>query len=229
MKTKIFTLFISVAALASSCSKDVYNNKSYLTSHNLEGKKVAVLPVEVYYTGNKPQNADWYTQEQATSLELQSAVEQAYLAHKADNKPKKHQFNVEMINVSTVNERLRTRMVDLRTAWTIAPDSVGRMVGADLVFKIRMNKERYMSKNLSKGINAGAFLLEGIINSGKRNDVVLLPRVKAEDVGYEISLIDAHTGEIISSYINDPEKDQSRRINEINKAMAAKSVLFAAK
>ncbi|OOQ60567.1 hypothetical protein [Mucilaginibacter pedocola] len=227
---KILTLITLIAALASSCSHEVYNNKGYLAAHNIVGKTVAILPVEVYYAGKQPKNTDWYTQEQATSLNLQAQLEQAYLLHKERNQPKKHQYKVELMNTNTVNARLRNKMVDLRTAWTMAPDSVGRIIGADLVFKVRMSRERYMDENLAKGINAGAFVLEGLLNSNKKNkDVVLLPRVTAEDIGYEVSLIDAHTGEIVSRYVGDPNSENSKSINGINKAMASRSVVFAAK
>ncbi|MBK0380286.1 hypothetical protein [Mucilaginibacter segetis] len=229
MKTKTFTLIASVVLLASSCSKEVYNNKHYLAQHNLEGKTLAILPVEVYYTGNKPKNSDWYAEEQAISLQIQTALEQAYLLHAGEHKPGKHQFNIKLMDVNTVNKKLLQNMTDLRTAWKMPADSVGRMIDADIVFKLHMNKERYMSKNLAKSINTGAFFLESLLNtSDKGGDFVALPRVQAEDVGYEISLIDAHSGEVISSYVKDPEKDRSKKVRKINKTMVAKSVVFAA-
>ena len=231
MKTIIYTLSLFCLGFAlTSCSHQVYNNKSFLAANSLEGKKLAVLPVEVYFTGNQPKNADLYAEEQSTSLSLQNEVEQAYLRHTSNHNPKKHQHKVQMVDVNTVNQRLRTRVADLRTTWGMSPDTLGQITGADLVLKVRVTKNRYMSQGTAKAINTGATILDVLMNSNSKNpNVTILPRVKAGDVSYEVSLIDVKTGTVVSSYTNNPEKDNNgNSIKKVNSKMAEQSAVFAA-
>lgn len=212
-----------IATVFTSCSREIYNNKEYLSSHNLEGKKLAVLPVEVFYSGQRPAKADWYAEEQTASLNLQADIAQTFLAYKNEHERKNQQFKVKLMSADTVNNKLYTKMMDLRTAWTMAPDSVGRMVGADLVLKVRMNRERYMSEKAANWANAGFFVLNGLL--GNEYNPEAFGYVKASDTDYEISLIDTKTGEVISRY--NPNQQNRQKIKKINKLMASKSVVFA--
>jgi len=210
-----------------SCSKKVYNNNAYLSSHDLKGKKLAVLPAEVYYTGIPASKGDTYKEEQTTSLEIQSALEQAYLMHTNTHSAKKYQHHVEMINANTVNERIKAAIPDLRTAWKMAPDSLGRLSGADLVLKVRLIRTRYMSDGLAHGINTGKAIFDAIVNTNT-NGLSFTPGVKASSVRYEVSLIDARTGILISSAANEQEKDSNGdSIEKINKLMAEKAAVYA--
>lgn len=231
MKTLIYTLsFFCLVFALTSCSHEVYNNKSFLAANSLEGKKLAVLPVEVYLTGNQPKNADLYAEEQSISLSMQNELEQAYLSHTSSHSPKKHQHRVQMVDVNTVNKRLRTRVADLRTTWGMSPDTLGKITGADLVLKVRVTKNRYMSQGTAKAINAGATFLDVLMNSNSKNkEITVLPRVKAGDVAYEVSLIDVKTGTVVSSYTNNPEKDNNgNSIKKVNSKMAEQSAVYAA-
>ncbi|GAB3924382.1 hypothetical protein [Mucilaginibacter myungsuensis] len=228
MKTiySILSTICLVVAL-SSCSHDVYNNKAFLKDNDLQGKKLAVLPVEVTLTGSQPKNSDWYAEEQSTSLSIQNELEHAYLQYTSSHSPKKHQQQVQMVDANTVNQRLKTRVADLRTTWGMAPDSLGRIAGADLVLRVRMSRMRFMSDAAAKGINAGAFIIDALINT-KTNQISTLPRVKASEVNYEISLIDVKTGTVVSSFVNRPDKDNNgNSIRKGNEKMAEQSAVFA--
>lgn len=228
MKT-IYAILTSMclAAMLTSCSHDVYNNKAFLKTNSLAGKTLAVLPVEVTLTGSQPKNADWYAEEQSTGLSIQSELEHAYLVHTTTHSPKKHQHQVKMLDVNTVNQRLKTRVADLRTTWGMSPDTLGRIAGADLVLRVRMSRTRFMSDAAAKGINAGASIIDALINLNTKN-ISTLPRVKASEVNYVVSLIDVKTGTVISSFVNNPEKDRNgNSIQKGNIKMAEESAVFA--
>ncbi len=229
MKTLSYYLLLGILPVVLfSCSKKVYNNDAYLSSHDLNGKKLAVLPVEVYYTGIPASKGDTYTEEQASSLEAQSALEQAYLMHTANHGAKKYQHHVEMINSNQVNDRIKTAVPDLRSAWKMAPDSLGRLSGADLVLKVRMVRTRYMSEGLAHGINTGKAIFDAVVNTST-NGLSFTPGVKAYSVRYEVSLIDAKTGVLLSSAVNEQEKDRNGdSIKKINELMAEKAAVYAA-
>ncbi|RFZ92202.1 hypothetical protein D0C36_12240 [Mucilaginibacter conchicola] len=224
MKVKNLVASLLVVILATSCSKQVYNNNAYLAKHKLEGKTLAILPVEVHIAGRTDKNNNRYAEEQALSLNLQNQFHQDYLRHAGS--PGKGQQHVMLLDPEMVNSRLQNKVADLRSVWALPADSVGRMAGADLVYKIRISTQRYMSKDLAKGINTGLFLLESIIENKKSSDIIDMPNVKAEDVDYDISLIETRTGEVISKYINNPDREKDEPIKDINKKMVKAAAVY---
>lgn len=223
MKTRLPILIIS--AMLASCTSGIYVNKAYLSQHNIDSMTLAVLPADVYYSGKQPRQDDWYAQEQTASHELQAEVQQALLDCKYTHGRRNQQYTVVLIDADTVNKRLLTKMADLRTAWTMPADSVGRMIGADMVIKVRMDRERYMSDKAANWGNAGLFVLNVLTSPRNEPYVPLFGYVKAADFDYEINLIATATGDTISSYrLNPPNRGE---ITRANKWMAAKSVVFA--
>ncbi|MBW4888346.1 hypothetical protein KXQ82_01405 [Mucilaginibacter sp. HMF5004] len=229
MKTLSYLMMGIILVMLSSCSHDVYNNRSYLSSHDFNGKKLAVLPVEVYYTGVPAATTDdARTEENATSLSTQTQVEQTFLMHTSKHGAKKFQQQVQMMNSNQVNDRIKSAVPDLRTAWKMAPDSLGRLARADLVLKVRLVRTRYMSEGLARGINTGKAIFDAVVNTST-NGLAFTPRIKAYGIQYEISLIDAKTGTLISSYINKPEDDKNgNSIEKGNELMAKQAAVYAA-
>lgn len=227
MRTKHYYLLLLAAIILSSCSHDIYNNSSFLSSHDLNGKKLAILPVEVYYTGIAPSKGDIHDEELSTSLATQSAIEHAYLMHASQNKAKKSQQRMQLMSTGQVNSRISAIITDPRAAWKIAPDSLGRLAGADVVLKVRMVHTRYMSEGLAKGINTGTAIFDALVNTSS-NGWSFTPKVKAFGVNYELSLIDTKTGTVISSYANKPEDDRNgNTIAKSNEQMIKHAAVYA--
>lgn len=227
MKTKLPILLISLATFACSCgSSGLYINSKYLSSNNIGGK-MAVLPADVYYSGEKPERDDWYTAERTASLQLQAEMVKTFLDYKNIHERSVRQYPVELMSIDSVNNLLCKKMADLRTAWTLPADSVGRMVGADLVIKIRMNRERYMSAKSAALANVSFTVLNGLLPPNNTDDPPLFAYVKASDMDYDICLIATKTGDTISRYSFNPRREKD--IIKVNKTMAAKSVVFAGK
>ncbi|OOQ60568.1 hypothetical protein BC343_25100 [Mucilaginibacter pedocola] len=214
--------------LLSSCgSSGVYINKAYLNNNNIDGKTLAVLPADVYYSGKQPRKEDWYEQEQTASQDLQFEVQQALLDFKNVHTRRDKQYPVVLMDAYTVNKTLLTKMADLRTAWTMPPDSVGRMLGADLVIKVRMDREHFMSQSAATWTNIGLTVLSGALSAINNGYPPEVEYVKANNFDYEISLISTATGDTISRYAINPRNRDD--ITGVNHMMASKSVVFAGK
>ncbi|AMR30879.1 hypothetical protein A0256_05300 [Mucilaginibacter sp. PAMC 26640] len=225
MKTKLLNLLITLATFASSCaSSGVYINRAYLASHTIGGK-LAVLPVDVFYSGEKPKEEDWYAEEQKASRQLQAEVVQTFFDYKNTHERHSRQYPVQLMGADSVNALLLMKMADLRTAWTMPADSVGRMIGADLVIKVQMDRERYMSAKEAAWANIGFAVLNGLLPPPAENAPPRLKYVKANDMDYNICLIATKTGDTVSSYSFTP--GNRKDITRVNKKMAAKSVVFA--
>ncbi len=188
-------------------------------------KTLAVLPADVYYSGKQPKQDDWYLQEQSASRELQAEVEQALLDFKNSHPRRDKQYPVVLMSMDTVNKRLLTKMADLRTAWTMPADSVGRMLGAGLVIKVRMDRERFMSQSSATWTNIGLTVLSGALSAINNGSPPQFEYAKANNFDYEIALISTKTGDTVSMYRFNPRNRED--IKGVNKKMASKSVVFA--
>jgi hypothetical protein len=135
------------------------------------------------------------------------------------------QYPVALMSVDTVNKRLLTKMADLRTAWTMPADSVGRMLGADLVIKVRMDRERFMSQSSATWTNIGLTLLSSVLPTDSEGNPPQFEYAKANNFDYEIALIATKTGDTVSRYRFNPRNRDD--ITGVNKKMASKSVVFA--
>jgi hypothetical protein len=194
MKTRL-PILIAITLLLSSCCSGIYINKAYLSANNINGKTLAVLPADVYYSGKQPRQDDWYLQEQTASQELQAEVEQAMLDFKSSHPRRDKQYPVVLMSADSVNKRLLTKMADLRTAWTMPADSVGRMLGADLVMKVRMDRERFMSQSSATWTNIGLTLLSSVLPVDNEGNPPQFDYAKANHFDYDIALISVKTGD----------------------------------
>jgi hypothetical protein len=224
MKTRL-PILITLTMLISACGSGVYINKAYLADNSIDGKILAVLPADVYYSGKQPKKDDWYEQEQTASRDLQAEVEGALIDFRNTHPRRTKQYPVVMMSADTVNKRLLTKMADLRTAWTMPADSVGRMIGADLVIKVRMDKARYMSQSAATWTNIGLTVLSSALAAVNDGYAPEFEYAKANDFDYEISLISTKTGDTLSRYVLNPRN--RGQITGVNKKMASKSVVFA--
>jgi hypothetical protein len=171
MKITFYTLLIG-AVFITSCSSKVYNNKSYIRQSSLAGKKVAIIPVEVELTGRMPKNftaTAKSTSEESESRLIQNQIYSQFLyKSKSDSKKKQH---VELINVDQVNSKLQQAGISLRDSWNMSPDSLGKLIGADLVLKVKVKKNRIMSESASFGIGVAGSILDNILSKDSNSSV----------------------------------------------------------
>lgn len=204
--------------LLQACSSRVYNNEAYLKQHPIEGKKIAILPVDVELTGRLPKgmtNAQKMKMEEDEGKVIQSQLYSQYL-YKSKKESKKRQA-VELINVDQVNSILSDKGIGTRASWNMNPDSLGRLLGADLVLKVRVKKDRIMSDAASLGIGVATSVLDNLLS--KKDDKSYTNSVptttpKTYNMLMEATLTDAASHAVITrfthngdtSWNNPPEK-----------------------
>ncbi len=190
---KQYYLFLSLGLLLmQACSREVYNNESYLETIDLRDKKVAILPVEVEYTGRWPKDytaEKKRTMEEAESISLQNMLYSEYLYHA--KYPKKKQKAVKLINVDQVNYRLRELGISARNSWAMSGDSLGKLVGADLVIRVHLRKERIMSDAESLGLGIATSVFNKAIEKDNAGGIGGNIN-KTYSINYEVTLSDAN-------------------------------------
>jgi hypothetical protein len=217
-------LFLSLGLLLlQACSTEVYNNEAYLKATNLQGKKVAILPVEVEYTGRWPKE---YTaqkkmaMEEAESVSLQNMLYSEYLYH--SKSPRKKQKAVEIINVDQVNSRLHDLGIGARNAWTMNPDSLGRLLGADLVIRARVKKDRIMSDAESLGLGVATSIFNKAADNNNIGGVNNIN--KTYTINYEVTLSDAGNHTVVSRLTKSSDANWHRSPEEVIKYSAGRIV-----
>lgn len=169
MKQVVLKTMLAATVLFQACAAKVYNNKAYLSQVNLEGKKVAILPVDVEFTGRLPKNMTAMKKmqfEEDESKQIQNQLYSQYL-YKAKSGSRKKKA-VELMNPDRVNNILSDKGISLRDSWSIDADSLGRILGADLVLKVKVKEDRIMSETASLGIGVAANVLDNLLS--KRDD-----------------------------------------------------------
>jgi len=196
-----------------SCSRTVYNNETYIASSHLQGKKVAVLPAEVEFTGRLPKGLTIEKKlliEEKEGTEIQNLVHREYLFR--SKKARKKQLPVELMSLEMVNAKLSQIGITTRESWALAPDSLAKLTGADLVVRVRVKKDRIMSDAASLGVGVATSVLGSILNKDG-SGAVLGTSGKTYNISFDATLMDGKTGEIVSkiskegsaSWNNSPE------------------------
>jgi hypothetical protein len=200
MSIKLFKGILVGAVLFQSCSSEVYNNKTYLSSTDISEKKVAILPVQVEFTGKLPQD---YSIEKKISMEetestlIQNLLYSEYLYQAKRNNKK--QKPIELINTDQVNSRLKSHGISIRESWAINPDSLGKIIGADLVLKAHVKKDRIMSETASFGIGVMTTVLGSILNkSGTTTGVS--SGAKTYTINLQATLSDVNNNIVVSRF-----------------------------
>jgi hypothetical protein len=196
---KLHSLLLSILALH-ACSSQVYNNKSYLKAHNLAGKRIAVLPAEVELTGKLPSNYSLEKKYQIEESESKSIQRQIFSQYLYKSKSKSKKSAVELMNVDQINSKLQQAGISLRESWSIDPDSLARLVGADMVLKIRVKKNRMMSESAAFGIGVATTVLGNILNNSDRNNTSVGTSAKTYNMFFDATLTDAVSHVVITRF-----------------------------
>lgn len=216
-----------------ACSSKVYNNKTYLNQVNLEGKRVAILPAEVELTGRLPNNFSAAKKAQAEESESKLVQAQIYNQYLFKSKSSKKKAHVELMNVDQVNSKLQQAGIDIRESWSMDPDSLGKLVGADMVLRLRVKKNRIMSETASFGIGVAATVLGNILSSGNNQGTGVSNNAKTYNMFLDATLSDVNTHAVITKFTHDGDASWSRSPEEIvessGKMIGRKGVIYVRK
>ena len=222
MKITFYTLLIG-AVFITSCSSKVYNNKSYIRQSSLAGKKVAIIPVEVELTGRMPKNftaTAKSTSEESESRLIQNQIYSQFLyKSKSDSKKKQH---VELINVDQVNSKLQQAGISLRDSWNMSPDSLGKLIGADLVLKVKVKKNRIMSESASFGIGVAGSILDNILSKDSNSSVG--GSAKTYNMFLDATLSDVSSHVVITKFSYNGDASWNRMPEQITESSGRKFV-----
>ncbi|MBC7862199.1 MAG: hypothetical protein IAF38_04440, partial [Bacteroidia bacterium] len=186
MKTstlKIILLLLATVILA-AC-KPSYFIAGDFAAKTQKHKKVAVIPVEMIFTGTKPKKL---SEAQIDSIEVEeSKMFQISLFNnflKYSN-TRKGTVNIEFQSFDKTNKVLEDNGIKIRDAWSADPTTLAKILDVDAVVKTRVVKQRYMSDLASYGIQTAANLLSStqlggigglypirqVTHNGKTNDI----------------------------------------------------------
>ena len=216
---------VAIVAVLQSCSREVYNNESFIRTSDLNGKTVAILPVDVEFTGNLPKGytiANKKATEDKESTEIQNMVFREYL-YRA-KKARKKQKSVEILSVEQVNSRLRERGIAARDSWNMNPDSLGKMIGADMVMRIRVKKDRIMSNAASIGIGVATTVLENILNRGSGTSTHVGSGGKTYNIYFDATLSDVSSGTVISKISKSGDANWSNSPEDVIRSSSGKMI-----
>lgn len=221
-----YLVYVAVAAAVAlqACSSQVYNNKEYVKANNLNGKKIAILPVEVEFTGRLPKGANSvYATEEQESASIQNLIYSQYLYKSSQNK---NRVPVELINVDQVNSRLRDNGIDTRKSWSMNPDSLGKLVGADMVLKIRVRKNRIMSDAAAFGIDMAGNIIDNLLtkNSNNASGVTPAGSTKTYNINLEATLSDVNSNVVITKFSRQGDASWSNSPENVVKSTGRKIV-----
>ncbi len=225
MKTSLLPLLLLCLFFA-SCSHKLYTNEAYLKNNPITGNKVAILPAKVIFTGNLPKTMTETDRLKLENLESVALQTQLYheLIYRSDKKADK-KSPVSFMEVSVVNSKLEAAGLSLAEAATYDAEKLAQILGADLVLRTQVRKNRFMSDMASLGIGtavtAANILLGGtsapLIGSSSLN--------KTYDVFYDLNLYDSKNKVSISKYSRNVEADW----NDTPEKIAAENARYFAK
>jgi opacity protein-like surface antigen len=232
MKRILLNTSFAALMLLQACSSKVYNNKSFIQQVNFEGKRVAILPAEVELTGRMPNNyseSKKLQTEESESKLIQGQIYNQYLFSSKSGGKKKH---VDLMNVDQLNSKLQSSGINLRQSWSMNPDSLGKLLGADMVLRVRVKKNRIMSETAAFGIGVATTVLGNILGNGNQGAGVN-NNAKTYNMFLDATLTDVNTHTVITKFTHDGDASWNRSPDEIiessGRKIVRKGVIYAQK
>lgn len=183
---KKILLFGLILSAFSSCHR--YYTSNNLSQYRSSIRTVAVLPVEMVFTGLMPKNMrqeDILRQEETESRMFQQSLHDNLLRF-SDFRRKTSAIQVQP--ATSTLQLLNERGISLRQSWTMDPRELANLLGVDAVVRCRISKNRYMSDAASFGLSAANSVLGAIT---RNNNNVFLPNVptRTNDINASCNLV----------------------------------------
>ena len=174
MKKNIAFIFLTALIAVASCSRN--HIPSIAEEKTATHKIIAILPVEMIYTGSKPKNLN---EEEILKIEEnESKIFQQFLH---DNILKNGNTNRYMLTVSVQNyintiSLLDSNKISIHDSWHKTDKELMKLLNVDAVVRMKVQEKRYMSDVASRGIDygrqvAGAVFKKNIYIPNKTNDI----------------------------------------------------------
>lgn len=174
---------------------------------------IAVLPVEVVFTGQAPENLseeDIIEIERAESLSFQLSLYNDILrSTKSGRKP----LWVNLQTTKRTNSLLDDASIDIFASWDSDPVELAEILDVDAVLVSRIEKMRYMSDLESFGIDLGVHIANAILS----HPFWWIPHnlAKSKEIRASYQLVDRGNGTTIWSFADNVPADWSQTSEEI--------------
>jgi len=193
---RLGTILLFFALILPSCSKNYYQVKSFKDKSRIH-QKIAVLPVEMVFSGLQPfdlTEEEVLQQEIAESKAFQISLYNELVRRRETSKKGPH---IEMMRISQVNKTIENEM-SIKESWEIPPEEMAELLGVDAVLRSRVEKKRYFSDLASYGIDVASKLI-GLLTKDIGVFAAGQSMKKSNDIYGRYELVDAKTEEILWS------------------------------
>lgn len=202
-------LAIALVAVLAACGAQKYTVKDF-DSRTMDHQTVAVLPVEMVFTGKQPK--DLTPEDIATIEDAESQAFQISLLNSLLGKANK--MRVTFQDYNRTNQRLEDAGIGIRESWTLDPEELAQVLGVDAVVRMRVEKQRYMSDLASFGIDMAQNLVWLL------SDFTIYPWLpgslnKTNDIRSRATLLDGKDGSVLWNVAVTREADWNRPSEEI--------------
>jgi hypothetical protein len=232
MNIKLSGGILAIAVILQACSSQVYNNKTYLNTKDITGEKVAIVPVRVDFTGRLPQGYSLQEKlagEEAESTLIQNLLYDEYF-YRAKRNSKK-QKAVQLISPDQINSRLKAHGISIRDSWSLSADSLGKIIGADLIFKAHVKKNRIMSETASLAVGVGTTILGSILNKNGNTQGNIDSGGRTYTINLDATLTNASDNTVITKLSAQDDASWSHSpesvIKSANKKIVRKGAIYA--
>ena len=183
-----------------SCNNRVYNNRVFLSQNSIENKTIAILPAEVILSGKLQKgmtDTEKMLQEQSESKFYQELLYSEFLDKSRSFK--KNKYGVHFINPQEVNSKL-IKADFYNNLKEKSTEEIATTVGADMIFIVKINKQRLLSDGAAIGIDIAEVVLSSVLNPSGGNNVNSANRT--HNISFDATLLDGKTGTTIGKFSN---------------------------
>lgn len=213
------TLLMLAVSLA-ACTAVDYTSPQF-ADVALDHQSVAVLPVEMMFTGKAPKGltAEAIMQiEEGESLAFQSSLYNYLLDRSGPHRRRPIWITVQQVDLT--NRLLTEQGLAIRDTWVLPAEELAELLGVDAVVRTRVRKTRYLSDLASFGIAAGVHLALEILDE---DHLWLLPwGPRTYDIYAEGELLAADRGTLLWKVAVNREADWSQPANDVVRGITRK-------
>jgi hypothetical protein len=176
MKRQLILAIAAFVVLGASCRRKAYV-PSPAEEKTASHRVIAVLPVEMIYTGTRPKNI---TDSAIVKLEeSESRVFQQFLHDNIlrNGNNDRYMLMVSVQNYINTNSILKDNKITIRESWHKTDEELAGILKVDAVVRMKVQEKRYMSDAASMGIDYGRQVVGEIFKRSvnvpnKTNDIL---------------------------------------------------------
>ena len=187
----------------------------------LDHQSVAVLPVEMVFTGKAPKGLtaeDIRRIEEGESLAFQASLYNYLLDRSGHHRRRPIQVAIQPIE--RTNQLLSEEGLAIRDSWMLPAEQLADALGVDAVVRTRVRKTRYLSDLASLGIAVGVHV---VLEALDEEHLWLLPwGPRTYDIYAEGVLVAADQGTLLWKVAVHRETDWSQPANDVVRGITRK-------